>query len=133
MQIDNVRNNNINFGIKVSPELLYKAQNMYDYKNVPNKRHLIWQFNEKAQKYEKYEHNDYTLGYTAKRIGKDMHHFLIATNDTNPEEKIILAKRGSLHSIISRFLEIKRKDFREIMYNGKKSIKLKQKKHLKLK
>ena len=53
MQVNRVQNNP-SFGINVSAHFSKTVQNFYNYGNVPNKRNLIWKFNQKFEQYSKY-------------------------------------------------------------------------------
>lgn len=114
MQVNRVQNNP-SFGIKVSPHFSKTVQNFYNYGNVPNKRNLIWTFNQKADEYFRYGYNEFTLDYERKQIKGNWQHFLVAVSDSNPNKKIVIAQRDNLAKIIRRFLELNQGAFRGIM------------------
>ena len=114
MQINNIQNST-SFGIKISPHLLQTAQNHYNYNNVPNKRRLIWAFNQKAEEYGKFGFDDYTLDYEKKLVDGNWQHYLVATRDSNPSDKITVSHRQTLVRIINHFLDINKNIFRSKM------------------
>jgi hypothetical protein len=114
MQLNNIQNST-SFGIKISPHLLQTAQNHYNYNNVPNKRHLIWAFNQKAEEYGKFGFDDYILDYEKKLVNGNWQHYLVATRDSNPSDKITVSQRQTLVKIINHFLEMSRGKFKSKM------------------
>jgi len=103
MQINNIHSNT-NFGIKVAPHFIQTAQNQYHYNNVPNKRQMIWRFNQKVEQYSNFGHDDYTIDYERKLLNGNWEHYLVATRDDG--HKITIFHRSNLAKIINRFLEM---------------------------
>lgn len=104
MQINNLQSNNPSFGIKVAPHFSKTVQNFYNYGNVPNKRNLIWEFNQKIMQYEKFGHDDYTLDYEKKLQHGNWEHYLVAIRDDG--SKINIFQRSTLAKIINRFMQM---------------------------
>lgn len=104
MQVNKVQNNPY-FGIKVDPHFIRTAQNQYNYNNVPNKRHLIWEFNQKVEQYSKFGHDNFTLDYEKKLENGNWEHYLTATRDDG-KKKIIIFHRSRLNKIIDRFMQM---------------------------
>lgn len=96
--------NNTSFGIKVAPHFSQTTQNFYNYGNVPNKRHLIWKFNQKVDQYSKFGHDDFTLDYEKKLQNGNWEHYLTATKDDG--QKITIFHRSTLAKIIDRFMQM---------------------------
>jgi len=118
MQINKVQNN-VSFGIKVAPHFSKTVQNFYHYGNIPNKRRFIWAFNQKAEKFAKSGFDDYTMDYDRKFLNRNWVHYIVATNDSNPKERIILSKKKSLAKIIIHFMEMNIDEFTKIMKSKK--------------
>ncbi len=108
-------NNKLSFGIKCSPHLIQTAHNSYNYSNVPNKRNLIWSFNNKVEEYSSFGYEDYTLDYERKMTNGNWQHYLMAAKDGNPNKKFVVIKRTTLSKIINRFLNMTENDFRNTM------------------
>lgn len=105
MQVEKVQNNNPNFGMKIAPHFSQTVQNFYNYGKVPNKRKLIWEFNQQAEKYKNFGHDDYTLDYEKKLKQGNWVHYLTATKD-NGKEKVVISVRSTLAKIIEHFMKM---------------------------
>jgi len=103
MQVNRVQNNP-SFGINVSTHFSKTVQNFYNYGNVPNKRNLIWKFNQKVEQYSKFGYEDYSLDYEKKLQNGNWEHFLTATR--NDGKKVVLFHRSRLDKIIDRFMQM---------------------------
>lgn len=106
MQITHIQNNNPYFGIKVSDNFIRMAHNQYHFNNVPNKRSLIWQFNNKVEHYSNFGHDDFTIDYERKFQNGNWEHYLFAVRDDGL--KINIFHRSTFAKIVDRFLQMKK-------------------------
>ena len=105
MQVQRIQNNNINFGIKISPELIKEADNFYCKQN--NSQEQFNRFYRKA-KYmiEKYGFDDYTI-FTKQNNRKGyISTALYAIKDGENQEPILLSVKDSMRKILEKFIHI---------------------------
>ena len=121
-KIQNYNNNSQpSFSAKVSSNFMTIAQNFYNYNNIPNKRSLIWQLNDKAKEYESYGYNNYVLDYEKKLEQGNFQHYLVATDANNPTNKIYILKRQTIFRLINAYKTMSNYKFRQIMKDGIKN------------
>ena len=111
MQVNKVYgDDNASFGANIASSFIRVAHNSYNYNNVPNKKNLIWKFNQKVEQYSKFGRDEYTIDYEKKLENGNWEHYLVA-NKSDGKDKVIIFHRSTLAKIIDRFMQMNKHEF----------------------
>lgn len=111
----NPYNNKTSFEAKVSEEMINTMR--YYINNHPNRLKNNYKLNSQIEAISNMGFDTYTINLVKKVMGWTVEYSLVAVKGGAPKEKAnVLAKRGTYKQIVDLFLNLDRKQFKDMFY-----------------